>query len=51
MDSTTAWAGGSCVMANHVFDLGGEGRIARTLEGAQPVRPEAVSFPDPLHGA
>jgi len=34
-----------------VLDLGGEGGIARALERAQPVRLEAVSVPDPLHGA
>ena len=33
------------------LDLGGEGGIARTFERTQPVRLEALSVPDPLHGA
>ncbi|GJD40823.1 hypothetical protein OICFNHDK_3299 [Methylobacterium bullatum] len=51
MDSTTARAGGSRVVADHILDLGGEGGIVRGLERAQPMRLEAVSVPDPLHGA
>ena len=39
------------VQADDILDLGGEGGIARALERAQAVRLEAVSVPDPLHGA
>lgn len=38
------------VQADHILDLGGEGGIARAFERAQPMRLEAVSVPDPLHG-
>lgn len=38
------------VEADDIFDLGGESGVARALERAQPMRLEAVSLPDPLHG-
>ncbi len=40
------------VEADDILDLGGEGEggVARALEHAQPMRLEAVSVPDPLHG-
>ena len=38
------------VEADDILDLGGEGGVARALERAQPMRLEAVSVPDPLHG-
>jgi hypothetical protein len=43
--------GWSHVEADHVLNLFGKGRIARTLEGAHPVRLQAVALPDPLNGA
>jgi hypothetical protein len=39
------------VEADDILDLGGEGRVTRALERAQSMRLEAVSVPDPLHGA
>ena len=39
------------IEADHVADLGGELRVAAELEGAQPVRRQAVGAPDLLHRA
>ena len=39
------------VEADDVFDLRGEGRIVRALEGADAVGLQMVGFPDALDGA
>jgi len=44
-------AGRGHVQADDVLDLLGEGRIRGALEGAQPVRLQAVLLPDALDGA
>ena len=39
------------VEADDILDLGGEGRVLGLLEGAEPVRLQAVRVPDSLYGA
>ena len=49
IDSTAAWAGGVDIEPDDISQLGGKARIARALEGAQPMRLQFVRPPDALH--